>query len=126
MRTSQTGNSHYQNQKPRRLSLGRRLRDRRTWARPASGDISEFIHTVSNEILADSEYFNEFCYEVAHKLIDSSYLNTINSLLKICTLYNFFIYKFSEFQFNQRVKERINTYRAKIRPLNDFLDFNNM
>lgn len=44
---------------------------------PASGDISEFIHTISGEILADSEDFNEICYEVVHKLIDRSYRNAI-------------------------------------------------
>ena len=40
---------------------------------PTSGNISEFICTISSEILADSKDFNEFCYEVALKLIGSSY-----------------------------------------------------
>lgn len=42
-----------------------------------SGGISKSIHTISSEILADLEVFNEICYGVAHKLIDSSYRNAI-------------------------------------------------
>ena len=42
-----------------------------------SGDISKSIHTISSEILADLDVFNEICYGVAHKLIDSSYRNAI-------------------------------------------------
>ena len=45
----------------------RELRDN-----PASGHISEFIHTISGEILADSENSDEICYEVAHKQSNSS------------------------------------------------------
>ena len=39
---------------------------------PASGHISEFIHTISSEILADSKNSDEICYEVAHKQSNSS------------------------------------------------------
>ena len=35
-----------------------------------SSYISEFIDTISGEILADFEDFGEFCHEVAHKQID--------------------------------------------------------
>jgi hypothetical protein len=31
-----------------------------------------------------------------------------------------------KFKIPNNLKERINTYRAKIRPLSDFLDFNNI
>ncbi len=37
-----------------------------------SGDIAEFINTISGEILADSEDSDEICYEVAHKQCDST------------------------------------------------------
>jgi hypothetical protein len=37
-----------------------------------SGDITEFINTISGEILADSEDSDEICYEVAHKQANSS------------------------------------------------------
>ena len=33
----------------------------------ASGQVSEFIQRISSEILADSEYSDEICYDVAHK-----------------------------------------------------------
>ena len=39
---------------------------------PTSRYISEFIHTISGEILADSENSDEICYEVAHKQSNSS------------------------------------------------------
>ena len=39
---------------------------------PTSRYISEFIHTISGEILADSEDSDEICYEVAHKQSNSS------------------------------------------------------
>ena len=45
----------------------RELRDNST-----SRYISEFIHTISGEILADSENSDEICYEVAHKQSNSS------------------------------------------------------
>lgn len=38
----------------------------------ASGYISEFIHTISSEILAYPEDSDEICYEVAHKQSNSS------------------------------------------------------
>ena len=38
----------------------------------ATAYISMFIHTISGEILADSEDSDEICYEVAHKQTDSS------------------------------------------------------
>ena len=37
------------------------------WNNPTSGHISEFIHTISSEILAYPEDSDEICYEVAHK-----------------------------------------------------------
>ena len=37
-----------------------------------SGDIAEFINTISGEILADFEDSDEICYEVAHKQCDST------------------------------------------------------
>ena len=33
---------------------------------------------------------------------------------------------YPKFKIPNNLKERINTYRAKIRPLSDFLDFNNI
>ena len=36
-----------------------------------TGYISEFINTISGEILADSENSDEICYEVAHMQINS-------------------------------------------------------
>ena len=45
----------------------RELRDNAT-----TGYISKFIHTISGEILADSEDSDEICYEVAHKQMNSS------------------------------------------------------
>jgi len=48
------------------------LEVREFWDNPASGHISEFIHTISGEILADSKYSDEICYEVAHKQSNSS------------------------------------------------------
>ena len=38
----------------------------------ASGQISEFIHTISCEILAYSKDSDEICYEIAHKQSNSS------------------------------------------------------
>lgn len=37
-----------------------------------SGYIPKFIYTISGEILADSKYSDEICYEVAHKQSNSS------------------------------------------------------
>ena len=37
-----------------------------------TGHVSEFINTISGEILADSEDSGEICYEVAHKQANSS------------------------------------------------------
>lgn len=48
------------------------LEVREFWNNPASWHISEFIHTISGEILADSEDSDEICYEVAHKQSNSS------------------------------------------------------
>ena len=45
----------------------RELRDNST-----TGHVSEFIHTISGEILSDSENSDEICYEVAHKQSNSS------------------------------------------------------
>ncbi len=44
-----------------------KLRDNAT-----TGYVSEFIHTISGEILADSENSEEICHEVAHKQCDST------------------------------------------------------
>lgn len=41
------------------------------WNNTTSGHISEFIHSISGEILADSEDSDFICYEVAHKQINS-------------------------------------------------------
>ena len=35
--------------------------------------VSEFIYTISGEILADFEDSDEICYEVAHRQSNSSY-----------------------------------------------------
>ncbi|MDE6721340.1 MAG: hypothetical protein K2J84_04225, partial [Bacteroidaceae bacterium] len=43
------------------------LRDNTT-----SGHVTEFINTISCEILADSKNSYEICYEVAHKQTNSS------------------------------------------------------
>ena len=37
-----------------------------------AGYVSEFIHTISGEILADSENSYEIYYEIAHKQCDSN------------------------------------------------------
>ena len=49
------------------------LEVRELWDNPTSGHISEFIHTISGEILADTENSDEICYEVAHKQNNSSW-----------------------------------------------------
>ena len=42
------------------------------WNNTTTWYVSEFIHTISGEILADSEDSDEICYEVAHKQCYSS------------------------------------------------------
>ncbi len=42
------------------------------WNNPTPGYIPEFIHTISGEILADSENSEEICHEVAHKQSNST------------------------------------------------------
>ena len=49
------------------------LEVRELWDNLTSGHISEFIHTISGEILADTENSDEICYEVAHKQNNSSW-----------------------------------------------------
>ena len=40
---------------------------------PTTGYVSEFIHTICGEFLADSKYSDEICHEIAHKQCNASY-----------------------------------------------------